>query len=89
MKRLFKDIKQQLLDAEMEEHLGRTKYERYYEEDYKNYRNRTSRKIVRSSYRDMELDIQRDTNVDFNSVSVKNGFVLISWTRKFELTKLN
>lgn len=71
MKRLFKDVMQQLLDAEMEEHLGRTKYERCAEEDSKNYRNGTSSKTVRSSYGDVELDIPRDRNGDFNPISVK------------------
>lgn len=71
MKRLFKDVMQQLLDAEMEEHLGRTKYERCSEENSKNYRNGTSNKTVRSSYGDVELDIPRDRNGDFNPVSVK------------------
>lgn len=71
MKRLFKDVMQQLLDAEMEEHLGRPKYERRSEENSKNYRNGTSNKTVRSSYGDVELDIPRDRNGDFNPVSVK------------------
>lgn len=71
MKRLFKDVMQQLLDAEMEEHLGRTKYERCSEENSKNCRNGTSNKTVRSSYGDVELDIPRDKNGDFNPVSVK------------------
>ncbi len=71
MKRLFKDVMQQLLDAEMEEHLGRIKYERCSEENSKNYRNATSNKTVRSSYGDVELDIPRHRNSDFNPISVK------------------
>lgn len=72
MKRLFKDVMQQLLEAEIEEHLGRSKYQRTFEEDdSKNYRNGTSSKTVRSSYGDVELAIPRDRNGDFNPVSVK------------------
>ena len=71
MKKLFKDVMQQLLDAEMEEHLGRGKYERGRDGEDKNYRNGSSNKTVRSSYGDVELDIPRDRNGDFNLVSVK------------------
>lgn len=39
MKKLLKDVMQQLLEAEMDEHLGREKYERTDDYDSKNYRN--------------------------------------------------
>lgn len=47
MQRLLKDVIQQLLEAEMEEHLGREKYERINLEDNKNYRNGYSCKNVK------------------------------------------
>ncbi|WP_243176123.1 transposase, partial [Clostridium cadaveris] len=36
MQRLLKDVMQQLLEAEMDEHLGREKYERTDEDEDKN-----------------------------------------------------
>ena len=50
MQKLLKDVIQQLLEAEMDEHLGREKYERADNESEKNYRNGYSKKDVRSSY---------------------------------------
>lgn len=49
MQKLFKDVKQQLLEAEMEEHLGREKSERV-EYEYPNYRNGHSSKTIESSF---------------------------------------
>nr|WP_228846415.1 IS256 family transposase [Clostridioides sp. ES-S-0107-01]UDN52986.1 IS256 family transposase [Clostridioides sp. ES-S-0107-01] len=70
MQKLFKDVIQQLLDAEMEEHLGRNKYERKDICD-KNYRNGYSSKNVSSSFGEVNLDIPRDRNAEFEPKVVK------------------
>ena len=67
MKKLLKDVIQQLLEAEMEEELGRSKYEN---ED-KNYRNGYSSKTVSTEFGDMELDIPRNRKSNFNPKIVK------------------
>ena len=67
MKKLFKDVIQQLLEAEMDEHLGSEKYER--EENYsdsKNYRNGYSKKSINTSYGEVPIDVPRDRNAEFN-----------------------
>lgn len=71
MQRLLKDVMQQLLEAEMEDHLGRDRYERRENTSEKNYRNGHSSKNVRSSYGDVELDIPRDRNAEFEPKVVK------------------
>ena len=73
LQRLFKDVMQQLLEAEMEENLGRQKYERIEDEDQtdRNYRNGHSKKSVRSSFGDVELDIPRDRKSKFDPVAIK------------------
>lgn len=49
MQKLLKDVMQQLLEAEMDEHLGRDKYEKINNQSENNYRNGYSKKDVRSS----------------------------------------
>lgn len=71
MQRLLGGVMQQLLEAEMEEHLGRGKYERSDEEEDKNYRNGYSRKNIKSSYGDVELDVPRDRKAEFEPKVVK------------------
>jgi putative transposase len=56
MQRLFGNIIQQFLEAEMEAHLGREKYERDDSED-KNYRNGYSQKNIRSSFGEVGVDV--------------------------------
>lgn len=70
MQRLFGDIIQQFLEAEMEEHLGREKYDRVPEED-KNYRNGYSTKKIRSSFGDVKIDVPRDRKAEFEPKIVK------------------
>lgn len=70
MQRLFGDIIQQFLEAEMEEHLGRKKYDRVLEEE-KNYRNGYSTKNIRSSFGDVEINVPRDRNAEFEPKIVK------------------
>lgn len=74
LQRLFKDVMQQLLEAEMEETIGRGKYERNsecYEDEEKNYRNGYSKKNVRSSFGNVELNIPRDRKAEFEPIAVK------------------
>ena len=74
LQRLFKDVMQQLLEAEMEENLGRERYERIddnCENEDRNYRNGHSKKNVRSSFGDVELDIPRDRQSKFDPIAVK------------------
>lgn len=45
IQRMLKDVIQNILEAEMEEHLGREKYDRSPKNENKNYRNGYSKKI--------------------------------------------
>ena len=58
IQRLVKDVLENILEGEMEEYLGRNKYERVEAVDQtkKNYRNGYSRKNLRSSFGDVDLD---------------------------------
>ncbi|URZ02011.1 IS256 family transposase ISCbo4 [Clostridium felsineum] len=71
MQKLLKDVMQQLLEAEMDEHLGRKKYERTDEDEDANYRNGYSNKSVRSSYGEVPLDVPRDRNALFEPKAIK------------------
>lgn len=71
MQRLLKDVMQQLLEAEMEDQLGREKYERLSNDDDKNYRNGYSQKKVRSSFGDVNVDIPRDRKSQFEPISIR------------------
>ena len=70
MQKLFKDIIQQLLEAEMEEHLGRERHERSNEAN-PNYRNWYSSKTIESSFGEVGLDIPRDRKAQFEPKVVK------------------
>jgi len=73
IQRLVKDVLENILEGEMEEHLGREKYQResYDVEDIKNYRNGYSTKNLRSSFGDVDLDIPRDRKAEFEPQIVK------------------
>ena len=58
IKELFKDTIQEMLNAELTEHLGYEKNE--YTEDNENYRNGYSQKIVHSTEGDITLNVPRD-----------------------------
>ncbi|MGL5718432.1 MAG: IS256 family transposase [Paraclostridium sp.] len=70
MQKLFKDVVQQLLEAEMEEHLGRERHERI-DEVNPNYRNGYSTKTIESSFGEVGLDIPRDRKSQFEPKVVK------------------
>jgi len=73
IQRLVKDVLENILESEIEEHLGRNKYERTEtnEPSKKNYRNGYSSKNLRSSFGDVDLDIPRDRNAEFEPQIIK------------------
>ena len=73
IQRLVKDVLENILEGEIEEHLGRNKYERTEtnEPSKKNYRNGYSSKNLRSSFGDVDLDIPRDRNAEFEPQIIK------------------
>ena len=74
IQKLVKDVLENILEGEMEDHLGRNKYERSDESESskKNYRNGYSNKNLRSSFGDVDLDINRDRNAEFEPQIIKN-----------------
>lgn len=73
IQRLVKDVLENILEGEMEEHLGRQKYERNSDNDdeTKNYRNGYSSKNIRSSFGDVDLDVPRDRKAEFEPQVIK------------------
>lgn len=73
IQRLVKDVLENILEAEMDEHLGRERYQRNSEQENeaKNYRNGYSTKNLRSSFGDVDLDIPRDRNGEFEPQIIK------------------
>ena len=73
VQRLVKDVLENILEAEMDEHLGRDKYQRQsnIEPGERNYRNGYSQKNLRSSFGDVDLDIPRDRESEFEPQIVK------------------
>ncbi len=70
MQRLFGNIIQQFLEAEMEDHLGRERYDRISDEE-KNYRNGYSSKQIKTSFGDVGIDVPRDRKAKFEPKIVK------------------
>lgn len=66
IKDIFKDVLQEILEAEMDEHLG---YNKHYPEQLpgKNSRNGYSKKKIKSELWEIELDIPRDRNGEFEA----------------------
>ena len=73
VQRLVKDVLENILEAEMDEHLGRDKYQRQsdIEASERNYRNGYSQKNLRSSFGTVDLDIPRDRKSEFEPQIVK------------------
>ena len=69
LKKSFGKIIQSMLEAEMTEHLGHAKYE-YSKENKENYRNGTSKKKVRSNLGQIELEVPRDRNGEFEPMII-------------------
>ena len=73
VQRLVKDVLENILEAEMDEHVGTDKYQRQsdIEPGERNYRNGYSQKNLRSSFGDVDLDIPRDRKSEFEPQIVK------------------
>lgn len=74
LKEMFAPVLQGMLEGEMDDHLGYKKYQRTAEEDQEpgsNSRNGHSPKTVTTSYGDVEIDIPRDRNGEFEPQVVK------------------
>ena len=73
VQRLIKDVLENILEVEMGEHLGRGKYDRQtdIDQDDRNYRNGYSKKTLRSSFGDVDLDVPRDRKAEFEPQIIK------------------
>ena len=73
VQRLIKDVLENILEVEMGEHLGRDKYDCQtdIDQDDRNYRNGYSKKTLRSSFGDVDLDVPRDRKAEFEPQIVK------------------
>lgn len=73
VQKLVKDVLENILEAEIDEHLGRDKYQRQsdIEPGERNYRNGYSQKNLRSSFGDVDLDIPRDRKSEFEPQIIK------------------
>jgi len=71
LKRLIKDVIENMMQAEMDEYLGRKKNERSDEED-PDYRNGYRQKSIKSSVGEFEVDIPRDRKGSFHPKVVEN-----------------
>lgn len=71
LKNLFKDTLQEMLNAELTEHLGYEKNE--YTDDNENYRNGYSNKTIHSSQGDIQLNVPRDRQGSFDPIVVEKG----------------
>lgn len=69
LKEMFGKTLEQMLEAELENELGYSKYN-YQEKDTDNSRNGHSKKKVRSDYGELDLQIPRDRNSEFDPVVV-------------------
>ena len=70
LRKSFGKIIQEMLEEEMKEHLGREKYE-HKEDGKENYRNGSSKKKVKSSMGEIEIDIPRDRKGEFEPIVVE------------------
>ena len=73
VQRLVKDVLENILEAEMDEHLGRDRYQRQTDIDSenRNYQNGYSQKNLRSSFGDVDLNIPRDRKAEFEPQIIK------------------
>jgi transposase-like protein len=75
---------QALLNAEMEEHLGRSKYERNEESSASNHRNGKGSKLVKGDFGQAEIETPRDRDGSFQPQIIKKRESTIGkdWTEK-------
>jgi len=71
IKRLVKEAMENMLQAEMQEHLGRKKSERA-EEDNPNYRNGIRQRPLLSSAGEIDIEVPRDRNGQFKPIVIEN-----------------
>lgn len=64
LKEMFKDVLQEILEAELDEHLGYEKYD-ISEKNTNNSRNGFSKKNVKTAFGNIELDVPRDRKGEF------------------------
>lgn len=69
LRKSFGKVIKSMLEAEMDNHLGNEKY-KHKEEKQENYRNGYSKKKVKSNLGEIDLDIPRDRNGEFDPVVV-------------------
>lgn len=69
---MMKETLQTMLESELTEQLGYDKYE-YSNDEKTNYRNGYSKKTVHSNNGDIELNIPRDRNGEFEPIIVEKG----------------
>ena len=62
---MFADVLEQTLQAEMDMHLGYDKAQRREEDGKKNYRNGTVSRTMKTQLGEIEIDVPRDRNGDF------------------------
>lgn len=72
LKDMFGGIIKEMLEGEMEEELGYSRYD-YKNKETDNSRNGYNKKKVRSDYGDLELSVPRDRKGEFDPVIVKKG----------------
>jgi transposase-like protein len=70
LKEMFGETLQKMLEAELDNELGYSKYD-YRNKNTDNSRNGHSKKRVRTKLGDVELDVPRDRNSEFEPVAVK------------------
>src|SRR3989339_2100545 len=73
----FKDLLQEALEAEMDHHLGYSKYD-WKNKEEENSRNGHTKKTVKSQFGEMEIATPRDTNGRFEPVAVKKHERIVS-----------
>jgi len=72
LKEQLKDIMQEMLEAELDHELGYSKYD-YKNKETTNSRNGSRSKKVRSDYGEVELEVPRDRNGEFEPIIVKKN----------------
>lgn len=70
LKKITKQMLEQMLQAEMEEHLGYAKHEKKGKD---NNRNGTTSKSIRSTYGEIDIEVPRDRNSTFDPMIVKKN----------------
>jgi len=72
LKKLFGDALQEMLEAELDNDLGYSKYD-YKNKETTNSRNGHSKKTLRSDYGKLNIDIPRDREAEFEPAIVKKA----------------